>query len=52
MFTDTSTTSVRMLDKVLYVLISLQSVTALQPENLSTFCEMYGKREAQIVNRN
>ena len=30
MFTDTSTTSVRMLDKVLYVLISLQSVTALQ----------------------
>jgi len=52
MFTDTTTTSVRMLNKVLYVLISFQSVTELQRKNVGTFCEMGGKWEAQIVNRN
>jgi hypothetical protein len=34
------------------VLISFQSVTVLQRKNVSTFCEMGGKREAQIVSRN
>jgi hypothetical protein len=52
MFTDTTTTSVRMLNKVPYLLISFQSVTELQRKNVGTFCEMGGKREAQIVNRN
>jgi hypothetical protein len=52
MFTDTTNTSVHMLNKFLYVLISFQSVTELQRKNVGTFCEMDGKREPQIANRN